>query len=140
MMSSYAIQTADDPRIRAWFVKVDKRLRDGSSVFLSGAARPLGRGLYAVSIKTTVDSFAFTTWPLMFIVAGVASWFVWHNAVASNWLVGGGLVAIGIVYGIMAPGVHRLLIRITLWRLTGRWVRVKPASQEALRRLAHGLS
>ena len=138
MNANYAIQTEDDLKIRTWFNLVDKRLRSGKGVLIKGATRQLGKGLYVVSVETVVDTFAFTAWPLMFVLGGVAAFVIFHNVTASNWLVGIGGGATLLIYATMAPGLHRLLMRLTLRRLTGKWVKVKPVTSEVLRRLAYG--
>lgn len=138
MRIAYAIQTAPDPKIRKWFRQLDQRLVNRTGVMVHGRAKDMGKGLYAICIETTVGIVAFLIGPIMFIVSGVAAWALWEKVTVSNWLVGLGLLGVWLAYMMMAPGTHRFLMRITLWRLTGRWVPVKPATQDAIRRVVYG--
>lgn len=138
MKVAYAVQTAPDPEIRKWFSELNQRLVNRSGVMVHGRAKSMGKGLYAICIETTVGIDAFLIGPILFIVSGVAAWVLWENVTASNWLVGLGVVGVWLAFMMMAPGTHRLLMRVTLRRLTGRWVPVKPATQEAIRRVVYG--
>lgn len=138
MSIAYAIKTLDEVRVREWFKGVDERLRSRKGILIEGAARHLGEGLYAISVEPVGGMFGFLVGPLMIMLCGVGAWVMGGSVGWSNWLMGVGCLMVGLIYLVVAPGVHRVLVRITLWRLLGRRVAVHKASQEVLRRLAHG--
>lgn len=138
MRITYGVQTEDEVQVRGWFRTVDDRLRTKQGVMIGGDAKKVAPGLYVVTIETAVDMLGFLVGPLMLMGSGVMAWVFWRSVTWSNWLVYLGLAGMVVVYALVAPGIHRLLMRVTLRRLTGRWVSVKPATQEALWRLTHG--
>ena len=138
MRVTYAVQTVDDPKVRGWFKTVDERLRTKKGLMISGRAKDIGEGWYVVSVDTVVDMFGFLIGPLMLLFAGIGAYVFFHTVTLSNWLVGIGLFCMLIVYTLITPAIHRLLMRLTLRRITGRWVSVKPVTQDALWRLAFG--
>lgn len=138
MRVTYAVMTVNDPKVRRWFKTVDERLRTKKGVMISGRVKDIGEGWYVLSVDTAVDMIGFLLGPLMLMFAGVGAYVFWHTVTLSNWLVGIGLCAMVIVYTLITPTIHRLLMRLTLRRITGRWVSVKPVTQDALWRLAFG--
>jgi len=138
MRITYAVQTIDDPRVRAWFRTVGERLRTKKGIMIGGTTRHLGSGVFLVSVETVVDMTGFLLGPLMLILSGMAAWVLWESAALSNWLVGLGVAGASLVYLLVTPGLHRLLMRATLRKVVGHRVMVKPATEAVLWGLAHG--
>lgn len=138
MRKSYAVMVTDEKAVRAWFEKVDLRLRMGRGVLIRGAARHIGKDLYAVSIETAIGTLTLTFAPLMIMVCGVVAGVIFHAPIIASILCVIGGVGVAAVYALMMPGVHRLVMMLTLRRVAGHWVRVSPATGEAMRKLAYG--
>lgn len=138
MRVTYAVQTSEDLEVGGWFLKVGERLRKKKGIVLSGDVKSLGGGMYVVTVENLWDTWALLIGPGMLMLSGVVAWVFWQSAGWSNGLVYSGLASMVMVYALASPGGHRLLMRFTLRRLTGRWVMVKPATSEALWRLTHG--
>lgn len=138
MRLTYAIRTEVDPAVKAWFMKVDQRLKPESSLLIRGGVKSFGKGAYVVSVEPVIDLWGFLMGPAMLMLSGVLAWVLFGSVGWSNWLVGIGLAGMVLVYSLMAPGVHRLMMRLTLRRLTGRWVMVRPATSEVFWEAVHG--
>lgn len=133
----FGVELPDDPRVREYMRRVNKRLRSRSGVMIYGQSRSLGGGLYAVGVETAVGFTAFIIGPLMMLFSGVASWVLFHSVFWSNLLVGLGLAGLVFVSVLVSPWFHRMVMGYRVWRLTGRWVN-KPMSGEVLWRLSRG--
>lgn len=138
MRVTYAIQTSEDPEVSGWFRKVGERLRKKTGVVLSGDVKSMGDGVYVVTVENLWDTWALLVGPGMLMLSGLVAWVFWQSVGWSNGLMYSGLAGMLVVGALTSPGGHRLLMRFTLRRLTGRWVMVKPATSEALWRLTHG--
>lgn len=137
MIISYVVETEKDALIKTWFVGLDKRLRARKGVLFEGAAHNVGPdGLYAVAVDIILLPLLIGAYMLMF--GGVAAWILFGSVGWSNWLTGVGAGLATIVYVLISPGLHVLLMRRTLKRLTGKDVKVRLATKEAVRRLAYG--
>ena len=136
-MVSYALQTVDDPKVRAWFSRLNQKLRTTQGVMISGASRHLGRGCYVVNVEPVVSIYAFLVGPFMLLLGAVLS-YVLGGVGLSNWLAWIAVVFLLIPYFLLSPGFHRILIWVTLWRLLGRPVKVSRASDMVLGRLSRG--
>lgn len=138
MKICFAVQTVDDPRVEGWFKKVGGRLREQKGVMIRGRVRSYGGGLYLVGVETAVGLSGFFMGPIMLILTGVVAWVLWHSVFWSNLMVGLGVVGMLMVSFLVNPVVYRFLMRLTLRRVVGRWVAVKPATQDFLWRLSLG--
>lgn len=137
MKVAYGVQSSSDPVVRAWFDKVDRRLRDKTGIMIGGAARHVGDGLYAIYIETTTSFTALMIGPIMlFVSASVLV--VFGFPTVAKWL---GLTAsIGILIGalLVNPRLHVGVMRLTIRKLTGEKIKTRLATNDLIKKVAHG--
>ena len=139
-MVSYALRTVEDRRVRTWFYKMNQKLRNpAAGVPFVGAVRHLGRGVYVLTVESVVTRFAYYVGPIMLGFGALVSW-AFNLVVLAQWLLGLASFFALAVSVLLSPGLHRAVIRLSLWRLLKRRVSVVPASEEVLRRCSYGRS
>lgn len=138
MNREYIIRTKDWVDVRDWFVAFDYRLRSGDGGLIRGAARRVGRGLFAVSFETSVGSGAVFLAPNVLLIGGLVSWLFFESLFWSVVM----YVIAGMGYGTalltMSPFVHVLMLRKKLSEAAGRNVPVEICTREYVRGLAYG--
>lgn len=142
-MVTFAIVTEEDEKIRNWFKSVDRRLHSNSwftSPF-TGAIRSYKHGtvrLYAVDIAPIYPRFVLNVILCLLAVAAVVTGVVLQWTTLALFVYGFALSSAVVINAFWTAELYVLVMRLQLYRLMGRWVRLKRDDQAGLRRLVYG--